>query len=147
MQHNPNNTTRTSSIGKYNNTHAPLIPDKVNSTFWWQMQMNPDQRVRTMTGYSKMEGYREAKSKSQTLATKVMMFYKNGYFHRTSLITVYERKGLICNIEVDEPILAITREQIMYTGDSKDFETWLKNFQYRIANGIAPEVHLYPISR
>lgn len=140
-----NTAARNANIGKHYN-RTPLIPDKVNSTYWWQMQMNPDQRVKLLTGYSKMEGYRESLTADQTLAIKLTMFYKQGYLHRTSCITVYKRIGAMCSMELDEPILVITPREIVYLGESLEFQKFLTNFRQCIDKGIAPKVHLYPLN-
>lgn len=131
----------------YRRTKSPLVPDKINSTYWWELLMNPDQNVERITGYSKFEGFNESRNADDTLASKIEMFYKNGYFHRCQKITIYKRLGAICNIETDEVILIITKDAWVYTGGSINIELFLENFRNRIIFGHAPKVHLRPLQR
>jgi hypothetical protein len=128
-------------------TKSPLVPDKINSTYWWVINMNPDQKVEVITGYSKFEGFNEARNADDTLASKIEMLYKRGYFHRSRRITIYKRLGAMCNIETDQTLLEISPDNWIYYGESKNIELFITNFRNRIENGIAPKVHLRPISR
>lgn len=125
-------------------TKSPQVADKINSSYWWEMEMHDDQRVKFMTGYSKFEGFNEARNTDDVLAGRVEMLYKNGYMLNTRCITIYKRIGAICNRELDQVVLIITPTNWEYRGGSFNMEVFLTNFRNRIEQGIAPKIHLRP---
>lgn len=135
----------------YNTPKTPmpkrLYADKVQCHYWWEMFLNPDQRAIKLVGYSKFEGYRENQSKEQSLMRSITMLYSKGYFFKTTQIIIYERVGPIANVELDKIILSIKPSAIAYYGDSKDVERFLSNFRMAVDNGIAPKVHLRPVTQ
>ena len=128
------------------NAKKPVfIADKANCTYWWHISFNPDQNVKEMTGYSKFQGMNEAASKDTCLMSKIEMLYKNGYFHRSRVISIYKRIAPLPNKDIDELILAITPESIAYFGDSFYVQRFLESFKLAVENGNAPAVNLRPL--
>lgn len=129
-----------------------FIPDKVNCTYWWEIIMNPDQAAQKVVGYSKFEGFSEARDADHVLCSKVEMLYKNGYMHRSKCITIYRKQGAICNKEIDSVVLVIKPEAWEYLEAVNPpeeprtiVELFLSNFRDCIFLGKAPQVHLRPI--
>lgn len=100
-------------------TKSNLQWDKINSTWWWEIQLdhshvrNYNTRVQMITGYSKAQGHDEAKDKMQMLMRKILMLATNGYFQRSKYIIIYKRAGQL----VDKQ-----RDQIMVTLLPKDYK-------------------------
>lgn len=122
-----------------------FLADKANCTYWWEIEFNPDQNAKRMTGYSKFQGYNEAASKDTCLMSKIEMLYKNGYFHRSRRITFFKRIAPLPSASIDPVILIITPEEIRYLGDSFYIADFLKNFRQAVETGTAPPVKLRPL--
>lgn len=128
-----------------NTQKTVFLADKVNCTYWWHITFNPDQNAREMTGYSKFQGFNEAKSKDTCLMSKIEMLYKNGYLHRSRRIIFYKRIAPLPNADIDQVVLVIEPEKITYLGDSFYIADFLKNFTLAVHNGVAPTVKLRPL--
>jgi len=151
QQTQSNAATGARQNSSYHNTSFRFRPDKCNSSFHWEFAMNFDQKVPYMVGYSKNEGQREAINKADCFASKIEMFYKNGYFFKARKITVYQRTGMFCNKEIDKVIFEATPEAMTFypaeyieeqPGEIFAIKTFMSNLRLRIENGIAPKVHL-----
>lgn len=76
-----------------------LVPDKIYSTWWWIMELDPSHprnfnpKVTHLTGYSKFQGHDEARDKDYLLMSKILMLATNGYLKRTRKIEIYKREG------------------------------------------------------
>lgn len=105
-------------------TKPKLQWDKINSTWWWEIELdhsharNYNRNVQMITGYSKAQGHDEAKDKIQMLMRKILMLATNGYFERCKYIIIYKRAGQL----VDKK-----RDKIMFTLFSKDYKLPAEN--------------------
>jgi hypothetical protein len=87
-----------------------LIPDKVNCTYWWIINLdtkNPANRTDVMHGYSKFQKQAEAKDKNDILFAKLEMFYKNGYFKRIQSIDIYKRVAPFPSKQGDQLLITL----------------------------------------
>ncbi len=115
--------------------------------YWWKMTMNPDQKRRELKGYGAIEGHRQNQSKIQNLMRCVEMLYTNGYFYKTSKIVFYEKLGAIACEEIDTIVLVITPDSWTYLGNDYSFSQFINNFRAAITKGVAPAVHMRPITQ
>lgn len=125
-----------------------LFADKT-ARYHWKMTMNPDQSVREMRGYGKIEGHNENHSKIQNLMRIFLMLHEKGYFERTSRIEIRERGAAALCSDRDPVRLIITPGNILYNPTFKDYDDipfaqFLTNFEMCIKNGVNPKVHLRP---
>ena len=94
-----------------------LQADKINSTWWWEIELDPTHKrnynpnVTHLYGYSKFQGHDEAQDKDQMLMRKIVMLATNGYLNRSRQITVYRRGTNLINKQAD-PIVCV-----LYAGD------------------------------
>lgn len=75
--------------------YQKLVADKVNSTYWWIIELdhshpsNYNPNVKEITGYSKFQGHDEARDKHNLFESKVIMLFQRGYHQRSHRITIY----------------------------------------------------------
>lgn len=92
-----------------------LVADKMTSTFWWEMFLDPAQPlncVEKMTGYSKFQGHDEAKDKRQLLMRKVIMLYTTGWLNKSTQICMYCRVGEFIDKKRDEMMFVLKRDHV-----------------------------------
>lgn len=121
-----------------------LIPDKVNCTYWWIINLdmsNPDNKTEIMHGYSKFQLQDEAKCKSHVFMSKMEMFYKNGYFKRCKSIDIYKRVAPLPNKQEDPLMITLYPDDYLIPGSFVDqipleVKQYLQKFYGRMLRGM-----------
>lgn len=111
-----------------------MNPDKIYSTFWWEMKLdlnhpqNYSQRVKDMTGYSKIAGHDEAKDKAELLMKKIVMLNSRGYFEKSTLIIFYMRQGNFLNKSASVELLRMNKKDYLVNEVCKSDRTFYTDF-------------------
>ena len=103
-----------------------LVADKVNSTFWWIIYLDPNNpannpQIREMHGYSKFQYQNEANDKQSLLMAKCEMFAKNGYLTKCKRIEIYKKVGTLPNKTVDTLILTLFPNDYIIPPDVRNY--------------------------
>lgn len=121
-----------------------LIWDKLFSTYWWEISLNPNHpsnkdRHLKLTGYSKAQGQSEHRDKHALLLGRIVMLIQRGYIEKCERIQIFQRRGTF--IEMDKGVLileltpkdyCITQE---YKEDKANFNVWMKQIYNEVLNG------------
>jgi hypothetical protein len=121
-----------------------LIPDKVNSSYWWIVNLDPlhpDNRTDKITGYSKFQKQREANCKNHVFMSKMEMLYKNGYFKRCKSIDIYRRVAPLPSIQEDPLMITLYPDDYTIPANYIDkvpleVKQYLQKFYGRMLRGL-----------
>lgn len=121
--------------------------DKFESTYYWKFHLDfnhPENRVPSITGYSKKEYQREAQDKVSMLKVKIINLFQKGYFNRMTKWEISQRVGEYINMRTDPCILILKPRTYEIPQDNfdtifKTFAPFLDEFYKRIERGMSME--------
>jgi len=127
-----------------------IIWDKVYSSFWWQIELNPTHHLNKgaygFRGYCKAEGQTEPKDKDQLLKTKLVMLFTQGYIDRCLSIIVHQRKGAFINLAEDTPIIHLTPHNAIlypaYKGNNSEIQKLISDIYQKAMKGVQVDLIL-----
>lgn len=131
-----------------------LIPDKINATYWWKINLdnshprnNPN--IKAILGYSKFQNQSEAVNKIQCFCSKVEMLVKHGYLERSNSIVIYEKVGALPSVQHDRALIVLYKNDYKFNPEligniHQDIKIFMSKL-YQVINTGKPVENLRPL--